>query len=612
MPSRRVFRPLALAVASASLAAGLLPAAASAQAFPPQSCPTVSGGSQPSTSPPAGSRCGRLTVPLDHSGRTPGTIDLNLAVVPATGQRRGTLAVVTGGPGEPAVPAARSVSRQLSEVRKSYDLVFVDQRGSGGSDATRCRSIETAAAVRRCADALGAKRPFLTTKETALDLEDVRVALGAEKLSLLGISYGGKVAGEYARRFPARTDRLVLDSTAPVDGLDTSLELRQLGLPRVLGELCEPGCDSFLPNPNAALRTLVRRLDRAALRGRIVLPSGRTRAARVTEEDLYGLVVDSDLDPLLRRELPAAIASGVLGDAQPLLRLLATPVPEEDEDTAVNQARLLATSCVEGRLPWSPDSPVAGREKALVDAFNAAPARNFAPFDRETVAGSSLAALCSVWPSTPKPENVPTQGPDVPVLVLAGREDLRTPLEDARRTASQYPNATVLAVPAVGHSVLFSDPTDCAVTGVTTFLLGSQASKCTRKVDLQVAPFIPASVNALPRLRGTTGTAGRVATAAVATLADLTRIVSAVEVQTSGLRVPGLRGGSATLARDLESVRLRAYEVVRGVRMSGTVGEDGGTLTVTAPGGIVGTLTQGANDRFRGTIGGQRVSFVLR
>lgn len=605
MPIRRLPRQVALAAASASLAVSLLPAAAGAQAVTPRACPSGSDG------PPSGSRCGRLAVPLDRTGATPGSVSLNLAVVPATGQRKGTLAIVTGGPGEPAVPAARLFSAGLSDVREDYDLVFVDQRGSGGSDAVRCRSIETAAAVRRCAAALGPRRPFLTTKETALDLEDVRTALGAEKLSLLGISYGGKVAGEYARRFPARTERVVLDSTAPVDGLDTSLQLRQLGLPRVLDEICEPGCDGFLPNPNVALRALVRRLDRAALRGRIVLPSGRTTAARVTVEDVYGLVVASDLDPRLRLELPAAIAAGTLGDAQPLLRLLAAPVPEEDEETGVNQARLLATSCVEGRLPWAPDSPVEGREKALVDAFNAAPAATFAPFDRETVAGASLAALCSVWPSTPKPETVPARGPDVPVLVLAGRDDLRTPLEDARRTASQYPNATVLAVPSVGHSVLVSDTTPCSASGVTAFLAGAPVAKCSRTVDLVVAPFVPASVSALPPLRGTTGPAGRVGTAVAATLLDASRAI--VRQAGTGLAtVPGLRGGSLVLSRDGASVRLRAYEVVRGVRVSGTLRERGGTVTVTGPGGVTGVLSAGRGDRFRGTIGGQRVSFVLR
>ncbi len=59
------------------------------------------------------------------------------------------------------------------------------------------------------------------------------------------------------------------------------------------------------------------------------------------------------------------------------------------------------------------------------------------------------------------------------MLVLSGRDDLRTPLEDARRTAAQYPNAKLLAVPSVGHSVLTSDFCRCALNGMVAFLRGA-------------------------------------------------------------------------------------------------------------------------------------------
>ena len=91
---------------------------------------------------------------------------------------------------------------------------------------------------------------------------------------------------------------------------------------------------------------------------------------------------------------------------------------------------------------------------------------SFAPF----IAGrpccrraSSACAPSGRRPRGPRPSSY--LGPDVPVLVLCGRADLRTPLEDARRTAAQYPNASVLAVPGVGHSVLSTDLSGCAVRG---------------------------------------------------------------------------------------------------------------------------------------------------
>ena len=93
--------------------------------------------------------------------------------------------------------------------------MIVDQRGTGDS-GRGARALDEYAATARTK--LGARRPFLTTAETARDLEDLRVALGVEKLTLLGVSYGTKVAGEYARRFPAHRRAVVLDSPVPVEG----------------------------------------------------------------------------------------------------------------------------------------------------------------------------------------------------------------------------------------------------------------------------------------------------------------------------------------------------------------------------------------------------------
>ena len=85
---------------------------------------------------------------------------------------------------------------------------------------------------------------------------------------MLGISYGAKVAGEYARRYPAQTAGLILDSPAPVDGLDGYDQLRTLGTPRVLREVCFPGlCHATVADPEAALAAATERLQDGAVRG---------------------------------------------------------------------------------------------------------------------------------------------------------------------------------------------------------------------------------------------------------------------------------------------------------------------------------------------------------
>ena len=97
---------------------------------------------------PSGARCGTLRVPLDHSGATAGTLPLAYAVLPATGQRAGTIVFLTGGPGEPAVRYTTEVGQELAAVRPTHDILLVDQRGTGDSGDTRCGVLEYPGRVR--------------------------------------------------------------------------------------------------------------------------------------------------------------------------------------------------------------------------------------------------------------------------------------------------------------------------------------------------------------------------------------------------------------------------------------------------------------------------------
>ena len=140
--------------------------------------------------------------------------------------------------------------------------------------------------------------PFLDTPETARDLEDLRVALGVDKLTLFGVSYGAKVASEYARRYPDADGGARARLPTPVDGLDGIDELRTLGAPRVLQRGLLPGRLPRDGDRRPRRRSRGRSSAcRTALRGPLVRASGRVRTARVTESDLYSLLAASDLNP---------------------------------------------------------------------------------------------------------------------------------------------------------------------------------------------------------------------------------------------------------------------------------------------------------------------------
>jgi pimeloyl-ACP methyl ester carboxylesterase len=586
-----------------------------------------------------GAECGTVPVPLDHSDRSAQArrITVGFARFRATGSRRGTIVFIAGGPGQAAVAGARSLVSErgpLGALRARYDIVFVDQRGSGVSTPLRCADAprgvfrssvatpaEAARVVARCAAEIGPARRFFSTYETVLDIEDVRAALGESKIIPLGVSYGGQVAGEYARRYPDRVAALVLDSTSPIEGDDALSKLPQLALPRVLREVCfPPGCGALLGDPNALLAGAVQRLSRGPLRGRAVLPSGRRRAASVTLSDLYGLLRSSDLDPLVRTAIPAALDAALRGDAAPLLRML-VGASGGGESSGVNEIRFLATSCMEGRLPWAPDSDPASRP-ALLEQALAANAGSYAPFPVSVVARHTNAAQCLGWPATQRPPFPPSaeRGPDVPVLVLAGREDLRTPLEDQRRAAAQFPRARVVAIPEVGHSVLTSDATRCARQTLRRFLAGLSDLSC-RPVERPVPLALPV-FSTLNRLPGAAGQAPpvveRTIVAVDLTLRDMLRQLRGLAIGSGQsasatsrtIRIGGLRGGRLELRT--RGLTLVNYEVVGGVRVSGTLTPDNvGRLVVTGR-GATGRLALTEGGRLVGTLGGTAIRYRPR
>src|SRR4051794_12182922 len=74
-----------------------------------------------------------LTVPIDHTGAAAGTLALASERVPATGPRLGTIVLLSGGPGQAALPLKESFVRILADLRASHDLVLLDQRGTGAT-----------------------------------------------------------------------------------------------------------------------------------------------------------------------------------------------------------------------------------------------------------------------------------------------------------------------------------------------------------------------------------------------------------------------------------------------------------------------------------------------
>jgi pimeloyl-ACP methyl ester carboxylesterase len=581
---------------------------------------------------PFGFECARMTVPLDRTGAVPGRVSLFVKRVRARVRpARGALFVLAGGPGQSAT--ASFGGEALSVLHPAYrrrDLIVLDQRGAGRSGVLRCRLLErtnllqAGAAASRCAARIGPRRAFYTSRDSVEDMEAVRLALGYERIALFGTSYGTKVALGYALGHPASVERLVLDSVVEAEG-PSGLYLDTLeAVPRILRRLCRSACREFTDDPVADVRRLVRRLAARPLRGRVVGPRGRVVRRAMDRGALLSVLIAGDLNPVLRAGFPGAVRAALAGDAAPLLRLRSravavggTPPPPR----VLSSMLYTATSCEETRFPWprfAPPDERARRAQALATAA-LLPDEAFDPFDRATAVDNDLIELCGRWPEAfAAPEFGPGPLPDVPVLLMAGQDDLRTPVENARRVADQFPRSRLLVAPQTGHGALGNDPSGCTNAAFGRFMQGRRiTTSCPHGPRLFPAtPPPPTRLGGVRPVAGVRGARARVLGAVALTLRDvgddaLTAPVMNLE-NPDLARGGGLRAGSYRI--DLAAaLRLRGLAFVPGVRLSGRVisffrsRRRRGRIRVQGGPGVPSGVVRIRGEVIRGTLGGRRV-----
>jgi pimeloyl-ACP methyl ester carboxylesterase len=568
----------------------------------------------------AGLQCATLDVPFDRANPAAGSIALAVQRVPAGAPRAGVIVLLAGGPGQPALPPFESLIAPLARepALRGFELVAFDQRGTGQSQGLQCPEAfgslkgGLSAVMGACGTDLGVTRSFYTSQESVEDLDALRQALGGTPLSLFAVSYGTRVAGMYAREHPQGLARMVLDSATPLPEADPLDTQRLRALPRMLDEgVCGAGaCRSFSSNVYTDLTRVVAALHRHPLRTRIYNAHGRLRPARVTEAGVQQLLSGLDLAQGARELAPAAIAAAAHGDAAPLARLTyalqagapgsgyasplagtASPVPVllagplgEDSfaaeapfsDSVISIALYAATYCIENELPWPAGSPPGGRAATLRGWLASLPAGSTAPFAPATVVASSAISLCAGWPATPPAPPTPTGVASIPTLILSGKDDLRTPYEQALAIAASYSDAQLLRVPDVGHSTVSEDRTGCARNAMIEFLAtGHAPASCPGSSEAQALPLPPPSLSEVHPAASSSREAGRVAAAAAMTLEDLFG-------QTS-FAGGGLRGGSWTLQR--HGYALHRMVDVPGVALSGSIriaSDATGSLAITA------------------------------
>jgi len=409
----------------------------------------------------SGFTCSTLRVPLDHSGHEDGHLDLQVATADNTDAPRGTLLVLTGGPGQPGVAFVNRLRVVLAPVLDEYRLVMLDQRGTG-ANALVCPQLQeqlgasdlfvpTPDAVRECATIVGEDRRFYSTADTVADLDLLRRALGVDAWVIDGISYGTYVAERYAIRNPHAVSRLVLDSVVPHDGVEPFVTAPMRATGRVLRDVCAarlcPG------DPAEDLATVIGMRDDG---------SDILNAITIWE------FVSSDY--IFIPEILHAAAQGDMAELDSLIAAIREGVQASPSE--LSQGLHASTLCGDGDWPWgSAAAKLAGREDDLARAATKLDPSEVWPFDIETAVGNGILQTCLLWPPT-KVANPPhrQQLPDVPTLLLGGERDLSTPIEWLRQEANVAPGAEVVIVSDATHSVQTRATDDSARRAVDEFL----------------------------------------------------------------------------------------------------------------------------------------------
>jgi pimeloyl-ACP methyl ester carboxylesterase len=394
--------------------------------------------------------CGRLSVPEDRSHSEGRRIELNVTVVPAsvTPRQSDPVFLFTGGPGEPATRAAPIWAGLPFE--RNRDMVFVDQRGTGGSVSLYCEDLDDPPdvlmprfhlpAVERCRDklALQADLTKYSTLDAVEDFDAVRQWLRYDRINVIGGSYGSRVVLEYLRRHHDRTRTAILAAPVPTD-FKRPLYYGRDGLAALRGIVAackeDAACGRAFPDPMRHLDAVLRRLQSAP--AVVAWKHPKTRAAitlsidgRTFSEIIWNLL----LSERAARKLPFIIARADEGDFTAFLEeafidgrlVLRDPV----------DAMYLSVTCPEETLGIAasdvgPDTP------------------DFLGSDRLT----RQITACRVWPRAKLPVDVfePVRT-SVPVLIVTGALDPVTPTRWGQRLLENMPNARLIDVPGMSHN----------------------------------------------------------------------------------------------------------------------------------------------------------------
>ena len=436
-----------------------------------------------------GFQCATLTVPLDHANPNGPTINLALNRRPANdlSKRIGSLVVNPGGPGGSGLELAANLPASLpTALLDRFDLVGFDPRGVGESEGIVCTTdaqkdervaLDDRPDTRAEIDALVQSRlddgsacqgsdrdliPYLTTIATARDLDLIRAAIGDEKLTYLGFSYGTKLGAVYADLFPSKVRALVLDGVInPTTGSGTPGPLE---LDETYGPSFDRAFDRFSaaciasttcplkPDPRAVRDAVAATVETTPLR---VSDDPRSVGAGLFNQGVASSLYSLQLWPILA----TALKDAADGDGTLLLKL-ADNGWERGQDGHYKNLRDAnhAVVCADATA------------RTAVNAVNAASAALTLPIDVAALDVVLFQADCSGTPVGKEPFTPIGPAVGAPPILLVGTEgDPATDVANTEPMARALGSGVAIFWDGDGHTA-FTNGSSCIDDAVVGYL----------------------------------------------------------------------------------------------------------------------------------------------
>ncbi len=423
--------------------------------------------------------CGTFTVYENRAARAGRTIALRFIVIKAKHPSHRAMAYNPGGPGGSATASAADfadgTTGPFAKLRDRYDMLLVDNRGTGGSAPQQCNFAPQAhpelyfrqawpdSLVRSCRKRLAehANLSLYSTSVAADDLDDLRAALGYPKFVLYGGSYGTMFYLAYARQHPDRVESIVLDGVAPPHFYIIPLPMAR-GAQSAIDRLevacrSDATCSSHFPQFTGHFATVAHRFDAGPVA--VTVKNTVTRKPQrveLSKEQFAETIRHALYFPGGAAYIPVTIERAYHGDYTPL----GETVDQLSQLFANVQANglNLSVTCAED-IPFITEQAVAQDTTGTFEG---------------DVRVRAQQRACRLWDVAPvSPSFVQPVRSNAPILMISGSDDPASPPSYGQQALRYLPNARQMIVRGASHD---SDFPPCVNAIAVAFIRARSAA----------------------------------------------------------------------------------------------------------------------------------------